>query len=335
VTDPMRAPAVPNASRKAEGQEAERQAAERQEADREAAVVRPPADFRLVVIADASPVTDWLLPRLHAAVPIHLVIRPEWNDAAEPRPTNRRTPLTTRLRRRARALWYRRADTRHADALGRALAPLGPIWPLDVPVHPVPSRRINDEATRALLASHTPDLVLVCGAPILTPAMCAIGSRGTWNVHLGFAPHWRGLHTLRVPWQRGDWVHLGVTVHHVTPRVDAGSPVLRLRAALEPDDSFYTMKARLVAALASALAERLQHERSRSDAPDAPSTTGRPSAARAPDAPPPVGDGARPEGHLVRFHDRRVRDDLRERLRALLGGRPPRQPLHVERFDAE
>ncbi|HMS02246.1 MAG TPA: formyltransferase family protein [Gemmatimonadaceae bacterium] len=287
------------------------------------------------MIADASPVTDWLLPRLHAAVPIHLIIRPEWDDAAAPRPTNRRTSLATRLHRRARALWYRRADTRHADALDHALAPHGPIRRLDAPVHSVPSRRINDEATRALLASHTPDLVLVCGAPILTPAMCAIGSRGTWNVHLGFAPHWRGLHTLRVPWQRGDWAHLGVTVHHVTPRVDAGAPVLRLRAALEPDDSFYTMKARLVAALASALAERMQHERSRADAPDARAEASPPSASRAPDAPPPVGDGERREGHLVRFHDRRIRDDLRERFRALLGGRPPRQALLVERFGEE
>lgn len=275
----------------------------------------PPAALRLAVVADASPFNDWLLPRIGDAVPIALRIRPDWSDVTStPRPANRTRPEMSQLRRQLRSVWYAGADRRHAAALAQALHLLGPATALETETVSIPSRQLNDETVLSLLRDARPDVLLVSGAPILSPALCMIATLGTFNVHLGITPRYRGMHTLLVPWQQGDWRHLGATVHHVKERVDAGSVMVRVYPELRRTDTLAEVEARLAPLLATELVLLLK-------ALGSAEIPTRPDGRRFPF-----------EGAAIRYHDRRIIDNLRHRTLSVLGRRPLPQEARVERF---
>jgi methionyl-tRNA formyltransferase len=276
------------------------------------------ASLRVVVIADASPFNDWLLPRVAESVPFVMRVRPDWSDVATTQGANVRPPgLTTRLRRRLRGVWYAAGDREHALALAAALGAHGPSRALATPTFDVPSRALNAEASLERLRASRPDVVLVSGAPILSSALCDIAPLGTFNLHLGIAPAYRGMHTLFVPWQRGDWRHLGATLHHVSQRVDAGAAILRAYPALRATDTLADVEARLAPLLATELVAFLSALRD-----------GSPRAR-------PDGQQFAADGASIRFHDRRIRDDLAAGVARLAGRRPQPQDARVERFYPE
>ncbi len=63
----------------------------------------------------------------------------------------------------------------------------------------VPWREINSEETARRIRDFSPDVLLVCVAPILRPNIFTIPPHGTINVHHGLVPFYRGEHTLFWP----------------------------------------------------------------------------------------------------------------------------------------
>jgi methionyl-tRNA formyltransferase len=83
----------------------------------------------------------------------------------------------------------------------------------------------SPQALSALLAAYRPDVLLVFGFNWrLPPDVLAVPKLGALNVHPSALPRYRGPSPVLWAIRNGD-AHLGVTVHRMTERIDAG-PVL-------------------------------------------------------------------------------------------------------------
>lgn len=96
-------------------------------------------------------------------------------------------------------------------------------------VHAEPIAEIRTEQTRRKLAALDPDVFLFCPFDrIAGPKFLSIPKLGTFNVHLGKLPEYRG--GLSAFWvlRRGD-PEAGATFHEVTRELDAGQIVAEVR----------------------------------------------------------------------------------------------------------
>jgi methionyl-tRNA formyltransferase len=268
---------------------------------------------RVLVMADRSPFNDWLLPELERTMPLCGILRPSWDTGAVPTRRDRTAPSLQRVMRRLRAAYFAPRDRHHAQQVAERLFGGAQPIALRAPVWTVAASAINSAETLALVQQLAPDVLVVSGAPMLQPPICAAPRCGALNVHLGVAPEYRGMHTLHVPWLERDYEHLGLTLHHITPQVDAGEAVLRAFPALGPDDQLADVEARLAHLAARELRELFAwwHE--------ATPRERIPSRAFA------------QTGRLIRFHDRRVGADLASRVAHRLGRRAPVLPERVDR----
>lgn len=115
---------------------------------------------------------------------------------------------------------------------GRRLDPA-----INVPVKRVEGRgRLNDPECLAWLQARRPELVAVCGASLLKPAMLAVPPRGVLNLHGGLAQFYRGLFTTDWAILDGEPEKVGATVHFVSAGIDDGGVVFQGRPRLEPND---------------------------------------------------------------------------------------------------
>jgi len=96
------------------------------------------------------------------------------------------------------------------------------------------------------LAALSPEFILVACFPHRLPeALCALATRDCLNLHPSLLPRYRGPTPLF--WQlRAGERETGVTLHRVTPRIDAGEIVLQARALL-PDGVDETQADQLLA----------------------------------------------------------------------------------------
>jgi methionyl-tRNA formyltransferase len=173
---------------------------------------------------------------------------------------------------------------------------------------------MNSDATQAAIAALEPELLVVSGAPILRPNIYHLAPLGTVNLHFGISPIYRGMHTLETPWKRQDYAHIGATAHFINDGIDAGPVLFRVFPSMQPTDDLPAVEARVVRDIASALSDFLAWLKEHRTAMPA---TGREF----------------PEtGRLVRFHDRRIRDDVRSRVQRLAGARAPLLASRVETF---
>lgn len=206
--------------------------------------------MRLIVIYGPSVANDflvgWLASRGSALVvrehqPALGVVRRAWR--------RRRDSLWSRVDKLAffafYGVWLRRALERE---LCRRLGPHPP-----VPTGP----RVDhiDDALETVRAAR-PDLVLAVGTSILSPAWQEL-SAPIVNVHIGIAPRYRGRFCWFWPILEGHPEEVGVTLHLVTPRVDAGPIVLQRRV---PRDGLGTRSFADVLAAVTLLARELCEE---------------------------------------------------------------------------
>ena len=169
--------------------------------------------------------------------PVHALIRP-----VDGRDTDAPSRLTTLLARPGPAVQDKIARLWGAFVrfgLDRALLKhlgVAPELPPAVPIVDIPHWRINAEATTALVASYAPHLLVVFGAPLLARTIHALPARGSLNVHLGIAPHYRGEHTLFWPLVRGDTDRIGVTIHRIDDGIDSGQILAQGFPEIAADD---------------------------------------------------------------------------------------------------
>ena len=269
--------------------------------------------MKVVLIADDSSANGWLVHELESHGFVHSVVRPDWSIArpAEMPPKPRvRVGLVEKVRRRCRAWYFASidADTHHRLARLLDCASRG-----TTPVHVVPAWSINSAETEAYLRQLAPDVVLVSGAPMLRPNIYRIARLGTINLHFGISPAYRGMHTLTVPWWRGDYAQVGATVHFIDDGIDTGPALLRVYPAIEVTDDAVSAEANIVRETAQAVCQLVSDFASSADGP-------------------PRGHPLSGEGTLIRFHDRRIRSHLAYRWRRWRGERPRPRPSRVERL---
>ena len=104
---------------------------------------------------------------------------------------------------------------------------------------------VNDEQTIAQLAERSPDLFVVCDyGQILSSEALAVPRLGGINLHGSLLPRHRGAAPVQWAVLNGD-DHTGVSVLHMTPRLDAG-PILRSAATpIHPSETAGSLEHRL------------------------------------------------------------------------------------------
>ena len=109
----------------------------------------------------------------------------------------------------------------------------------------VASHEINSDATAELIAKHKPDLLFVCGAPILKRKIFTIAKHGAVNFHYGYSPRYKGQHTLLWAFNRRDHASLGGTFLKIDKGVDTGTPISFVYPKVDKTDSLEVIEAKL------------------------------------------------------------------------------------------
>ena len=109
----------------------------------------------------------------------------------------------------------------------------------------VPAYAINSKSTAALIAEQEPDVLFVCGAPILKSRIFEIPKYGAVNFHYGYSPKYKGQHTLIWAYNRGDNQSLGGTFLKIDKGVDTGSPIAFIFPKVNHSDSLDVIEAKL------------------------------------------------------------------------------------------
>ena len=106
----------------------------------------------------------------------------------------------------------------------------------------VPS--VNSPETHREPEQIQPDILVVVGTSILSAE--TIGKAGVAiNLHRGILPFYRGIDAVVAALRLGDQDRIGVTVHSVVPRVDAGDVLAQEVVLIEPDDNLERLEARV------------------------------------------------------------------------------------------
>jgi len=113
----------------------------------------------------------------------------------------------------------------------------------DVPIlDPV---SVDTTESQAALTGLTPDLFIVADyGQILAPATLAVARLGGINLHGSLLPEYRGAAPINWAIYHGK-TETGVTVIHMTPRVDAGPTIAKASTAIDPEETAVDLEVRL------------------------------------------------------------------------------------------
>jgi methionyl-tRNA formyltransferase len=104
---------------------------------------------------------------------------------------------------------------------------------------------INTDQARAELARYEPELFIVADyGQILASQTLAVAAHGGINLHGSLLPKYRGAAPINWALYHGE-TETGVTVIHMTPRVDAGPCLAQARLAIDPDETAVELESRL------------------------------------------------------------------------------------------
>jgi len=80
---------------------------------------------------------------------------------------------------------------------------------------------VNSDETYEAIRAINPELIAVWGSNILSQRIVSAG-KNVINLHQGYCPHYRGTWANQYAVYNNDFLKIGVTIHKVSPRVDAG-----------------------------------------------------------------------------------------------------------------
>ncbi|HUE74852.1 MAG TPA: methionyl-tRNA formyltransferase [Pirellulaceae bacterium] len=133
------------------------------------------------------------------------------------------------------------------SAKGREKGPLNPMRDLaesrGIPV--LAPESINTPEARQLLTDLKPELLVVCDyGQILSSESLAVAPLGGINLHGSLLPKYRGAAPVHWAILNGD-AETGVTVIHMTPRLDGGPILAVRRTPIGPDETMPDLECRL------------------------------------------------------------------------------------------
>lgn len=95
----------------------------------------------------------------------------------------------------------------------------------------------HDDESLAFVRGLNPDLAIVYGTPILKPKLFEVPRLGSINIHQRKVPDYRGGGPIGLWEMLDDQPEIGVTVHRVARKLDAGAVVRRGTIPIEPFDT--------------------------------------------------------------------------------------------------
>ncbi len=105
--------------------------------------------------------------------------------------------------------------------------------------------KINTARARAYLSQFDPDLFVVADyGQILSAETLAVAWLGGINLHGSLLPKYRGAAPINWAVYHGE-VETGVTVIHMTPRIDAGPAIAQRSTPIDPDETAIELESRL------------------------------------------------------------------------------------------
>ncbi|MBM4089223.1 MAG: methionyl-tRNA formyltransferase [Planctomycetes bacterium] len=125
--------------------------------------------------------------------------------------------------------------------------PVNPVrdWALQEALPVIDPADINDPRVQRALAELTPDLLVVCDyGQILSPVTLQLARLGGINLHGSLLPRYRGAAPVNWAIWRGE-TETGVTVIHMTGKLDAGPCLATARVAIDPDEDAVELEHRL------------------------------------------------------------------------------------------
>jgi|SRR5579864_2032487 len=102
----------------------------------------------------------------------------------------------------------------------QAAPEIGDVAKAGVSVHRI--RDYLSESTHCVIRDLAPDVLVICGTPILPESILSIARICTLNIHTSMLPHYRGGGSVFWPIFFKDFEKLGYTIHKAVPQVDAG-----------------------------------------------------------------------------------------------------------------
>jgi methionyl-tRNA formyltransferase len=130
------------------------------------------------------------------------------------------------------------------DRTSLASAPLPTLadWAKQRSIPVVRASGLDQPDTIAALRRLEPELLVLTGADIVPATMLEIPRLGAINAHYGLLPRYRGMNVTE--WSIFEGAPVGVTVHLVDTGIDTGDILLRETIALEPGETFTTLRAK-------------------------------------------------------------------------------------------
>ena len=104
----------------------------------------------------------------------------------------------------------------------------------------------NSPATVDRIRALNPDVIAVFGTRMILNPVLSLAHLGALNIHTGLSPYYRGGQCTFWCLERGDLEHLGVTIHHLTERIDGGDIVYTAQPDLDPEDTVRTIECKLI-----------------------------------------------------------------------------------------
>ena len=118
------------------------------------------------------------------------------------------------------------------------------IWPSGVSL--LMSRDPNNEAARDWVRTLAPDVLVVFGTRLIQEPVLSLARFGALNIHTGLSPFYRGGQCAFWCLYEDDLDHLGVTIHHLSSKIDGGDIIYTAQPELEPGDTVRSIECKLV-----------------------------------------------------------------------------------------
>lgn len=105
---------------------------------------------------------------------------------------------------------------------------------------------VNSPATVELIKNLRPEILVVCGAPILKQPIISLASKAAINIHFGSVPYYRGEFCIFWALARNDFDRIEVTAHQLTSALDRGAIYFQGRPEIHSTNDEFLIEARLV-----------------------------------------------------------------------------------------
>ena len=90
-----------------------------------------------------------------------------------------------------------------------------------------------------------PDIILVFGTPLVANSIINMAKIASINVHFGLSPYYRGSNTWIWPIYNDEPEYIGVTIHHLSSKIDGGAIITQERPTLDKNETLFSIELKL------------------------------------------------------------------------------------------